>query len=176
MEQEKRTRRARIALFIPSPHKRPRDLDEQLGRLYGKNVTLDFAFYWEPPTVEEMRATGICDRLDEACWTEHDTKDIYCKNQIQSLIQRVSGYEYYLFLTTYNPILYAAHVGVGTGSVTGYFEGKHLAIAPFWDMQHILHEVGHLIGLEHCENADCVMYKGHLRSQISLCQRHRNEV
>jgi len=168
--------RIKVAMFAPDPHRMPKNLDEKVDRLYGKNVALEFCFYWEPPTVEEMRATGVCDKLAEVCWQEHDVKDFYCKTQISSLIERVANYEYFLFLTTQNPILRGTPCGVGTGSVVGHLEGKHLAVAPFWDMEHILHEVGHMIGLEHCEDVDCVMYEGHLRRQSSLCERHRKEV
>ena len=164
-------------MFVPDPHKMPRNLDTRLNGLYRKNVELEFLFYWEPPTVEEMRATGVCDKLDEACWEEHDdVKDFYCKTQLSSLVERLPGYEYFLFLTTHNPILSATPFGVRTGSAVAHPEGKHIAVAPFWDIEHILHEVGHMIGLVHCKDVDCIMYEAHLCKQSSLCELHRKEL
>lgn len=136
---------------------------------------MDFLFCWEPPTVKEMRATGVCDKLNEACW-EEEVKNFYCTAQITSLMEKIVDYEYFLFLTTHNPVLRATPYGVQTASSVGHMEEKHLAVAPFWDMGHILHEVGHLLRLDHCKDITCIMYEGYLLKQNHLCQNHKMKI
>jgi len=167
--------RVKVAFFAPDAYKMPKNLKNELDRVYKMKVELDFLFHWEPPTVEEMRATGICDELNEACW-EAEVKNFYCTAQITTLMEKIVDYEYFLFLTTHNPTLRATPCGAQTGSAFGRMERKHLAIAPFWDMGHILHEVGHLLGLHHCRDKVCMMYEGYIRKQNSLCKKHRIEI
>ncbi|MCJ7505127.1 matrixin family metalloprotease [Candidatus Bathyarchaeota archaeon] len=166
----------KIATFLPDPHRQPRNLDERISGLYGSNIQLQFPFYWEPPTVEEMRATGICSKLNEACWEEHEAKDFYCKAQIASFIERLDDYGYFLFLTTHNPIIDATPSGIMTGSAVAHPEGRHIAVAPFWDMEHILHEVGHMLGLDHCGDMNCIMYQSYLHKQNRLCEHHKKSL
>jgi hypothetical protein len=165
----------KVALFAPDAYKMPKNLKRELNTTYGNKVELEFLFHWEPPTVEEMRATGVCDELDEACWKAED-KNFYCSAQITTLMEKLVDYEYFLFLTTHNPLIRASLYGVQTLSSVGRMEGKHLAIAPFWDMSHILHEVGHLLGLKHCRDKACVMYEGYLCKQRNLCKNHKKEI
>jgi hypothetical protein len=165
----------RIALFAPDAYKMPKNLKNELDRVYKKRVELNFLFHWEPPTVEEMRATGICDELNEACW-KAEVKSFYCTAQITTLMERIVDYEYFLFLTTHYPILHATPCGSLTASSVGHMKEKHLAIAPFWDMEHILHELGHLVGLDHCRDKACIMHESHLRKQRDLCKRHKIEL
>ena len=167
--------RVKIALFAPDADKIPVNLNKEVGRVYSKKVELDFLFHWEPSTVKEMRATGVCDKLDEACW-EGEVKNFYCTAEISTLIEKIADYEYFLFLTTHNPILRATSCGIQSGSSVTHPEDKHLAVAPFWDLEHILHEVGHSLGLNHCKDKKCIMYEGYLLKQNHLCQNHKMKI
>ncbi len=167
--------RVRIVFFAPDAYKIPENLETEASKVYDKKIKFDFLFNWEPPTVSEMRATGICDELDEICWKGH-TKNFYCNAQITTLIEKITDHKHFLFLTTHNPILRATTCGMQSGSAVAHPEGKHLAVAPFWDMDHILHEVGHLLELDHCKDGACIMHEGHLHKQRHLCKRHKLKI